>query len=555
VVGRVWTFRDVTDREQALAEQRLASEREATIASNLDAALFTFVLNPQRGELAHYEYFSRGAEVLYGIPMQELLDDRTFWFRRVHPDDSQSVVTPAFEGLFRLEPAVIEVRYESSRGLYRWHRSRLIPRTGPDNLIYVDGIETDVNDRVTLEEQLRHAQKLEAIGQLAGGVAHDFNNILTAVLGYSDLLMARVPPSDPNRHALEEIQKGGERAAALTRQLLAFSRRSPAQPRIVDLNSSVESLLPMLRRLAGEDIRFDLDLSPAIGRARVDPSQWEQIVVNLVVNARDAMPRGGLVRISTDRAALGDGDVKGIPDLPPGAYVRLRVADNGCGIPPAAMAHIFEPFFTTKSPGKGTGLGLATVYGIVRQHGGRVTAKSEPERGAEIEILFPEVPPTHAGEATKSARQGTNRAFPSGVETVLLVEDDRSLLLLGREILAELGYSVLTAVDGPTALRILQERGGAIDILVTDVVMPEMGGRELAARVAALKPGVRVLYVSGYTQDSALLQGVQDLEVAFLEKPYTPFTLARAVRDVLDAVPERLSRRAAPLAGSPALPT
>ncbi|HKQ20387.1 MAG TPA: PAS domain S-box protein, partial [Candidatus Eisenbacteria bacterium] len=529
VVGRVWSFHDVTDREQALAEQKLAIEREATIARNLDAALFTFRIGPEERILA-YEYFSSGAEGLYGVPPAEL-ENPGFWLARVHPDDARNVVRPALQGLALLRPSMIEFRYQTSKGIYRWHRARFLPRREADGSIHVDGIETDVTERVALEEQLRHAQKLEAVGQLAGGVAHDFNNILTAVLGYSDLLLHRLPADDPNRHAVEEINRGGKRAASLTRQLLTFSRRSPVQPRVVDLNAAVEDLLPMLSRLAGEDIEFQLDLSPAIGRVRVDPSQFEQIVVNLVVNARDAMADGGILRLVTERATLSDADTRGTPDVAPGPFVLLRVVDTGTGIPPDVMEHMFEPFYTTKEPGRGTGLGLATVYGIVRQHRGLVRARSVEGQGSEFDILIPE----EAREEAAQARPVGNQPIPVGQETVLLVEDDASLLALGREILIELGYTVLSAPDGPHALRIFEERGKDIDILVTDVVMPGMGGRELATRAGKLKPGLRVLYVSGYTRDSTLLRGIQGLELMFLEKPYTPFFLARKIREVLDA--------------------
>jgi len=529
VVGRVWSFRDVTDREQALAEQKLAMEREATIARNLDAALFTLTVGPD-DRVAAYEYFSSGAEGLFGVPPAELANP-SFWFQRVHPDDVKNVVDPAFQGFARLRPATIEFRYQTSRGIYRWHRTRFFPRREPDGLTHVDGIETDVTERVALEDQLRHAQKLEAVGQLAGGVAHDFNNILTAVLGYSDLLLNRLSADDPSRHAIEEIHRGGKRAASLTRQLLTFSRRSPVQPRIVDLNGAVENLLPMLERLAGEDIEFQLNLSPAIGRVRVDPSQFEQIVVNLIVNARDAMAEGGVLRLTTERVALSDLETRGMPDVSPGRFVLLRVSDTGTGIPADVMEHMFEPFYTTKEPGRGTGLGLATVYGIVRQHHGVVRARSEERKGAEFEILIPE----EAQEEPVAMGSTRETPIPVGHETILLVEDDASLLALGREILVELGYTVLTAPDGPEALRIFSERKGTVDILVTDVVMPGMGGRELAARAAALKRDLRVLYVSGYTRDSTLLRGIQGLELAFLEKPYTPFFLARKIREVLDA--------------------
>ncbi len=536
VVGRVWTFRDVTDRERALAEQRLAVAREATIARNLDSALFTLLLAPDGG-VERYEYFSLGAEGVFGLPLDEMMSDPAFWQKRVHPDDLQNVVRPALGGLLRLEPAMMEFRYESSKGLYRWHRSRLVPRREEDRRVHVDGIETDVTERVALEEQLRHAQKLEAVGQLAGGIAHDFNNILTAVIGYADLLLARMGPNDPGRHAVQEIHRGGDRAASLTRQLLAFSRRSPAQPRLVDLNAVLRDILPMLQRLAGEDVAFDLALSSAIGRVRVDPTQFEQVIVNLVVNARDVMPDGGTLRIATERTDLKSGDE---PAMAAGAYARLRVSDTGSGIPPEAMDHIFEPFFTTKGAGRGTGLGLATVYGIVSQHRGRVRAANRDGGGAEFEILLPEVQVSEPPQTVPAAAA----PFPSGTESILLVEDDGAILTLGREVLTELGYLVYAAPSGLDALRLLEELKPEIQTLVTAVVLPGWGGGELAEWACAERPNLRVLFVSGYNKDSVLREGIEDAEIAFLEKPYTPLVLARRVRETLDGPVRRVPRAA-----------
>jgi PAS domain S-box-containing protein len=534
IVGRVWSFRDVTDRERAQAQRELAMQREATIARNLDSALFTVRVGPD-GKLFRYDYISRGAEALYGVSTGEMERDPTFWMRRVHPEDLKNVVEPAMAQLLRLKPTQIEVRYESSRGIWRWHRSRLTARIEEDGLLTIDGIETDVTDRVQLEERFRHAQKMEAVGQLAGGVAHDFNNILTAVLGYADLLLARLGPTDPHRAALEEIKKGGERAAGLTRQLLAFSRRTPTQLISVDVNATIHGVEPMLRRLIGEDLEFRLELEDGLGPVRADPIQLEQVIVNLVVNARDAMPDGGSIAIRTDRVVLSEEEAS-LAEMGEGACVRIRVTDTGTGIAPAVLERIFEPFFTTKEPGRGTGLGLATAYGIVRQHRGNIRASSVEGRGSTFEVLLPESTGT---PTTRRAAKPASDALPVGHERVLLVEDNASLLTLARESLTELGYRVFAASNAAEALRILEAESGEMDILVTDVVMPEVGGRELARKVERLLPGMPILFVSGYVRDPEPMVDKDGRPVDYLEKPYTPMALARRIRSALDAAPAR----------------
>ncbi|MBI4363970.1 MAG: PAS domain S-box protein [Candidatus Latescibacteria bacterium] len=538
IVGRVWSFRDVTDRERAEAEARIAMERERRIAQNLDAALFRFTLGPDL-EIRKYEHFSLGAELLFGVRITDLQADPRFWIDRIHPDDLRDVVRPALDRLLDLQRVVIDFRYRTSKDIYRWHRSRLIPGTGLDGSIHVDGLETDVTDRVALEEQLRHAQKMEAVGQLAGGIAHDFNNILTAILGYSDLLLSRLPKNDPSRRSIEEIHKGGERAASLTRQLLAFGRRAATTPRILDLNSSIRELSPMLHRVVGEDIAFDLSLGESLGRTRIDPSQLEQALVNLVVNARDAMPRGGTIRIATDDVVLGDDDTEADPDLAPGPYVRVIVSDTGTGVPREVAERIFEPFFTTKEPGRGTGLGLATAYGIVRQHGGRIRLLPGSGRGASFEIVLPRV----EGEIAPSAAPRPAEV-QGGRETILFVEDETDLVALGREILGMYGYTVLTAGTGEQAIAIAERAGSSIDLVITDVVMPGMGGRELVEQLRRRNPALQALFVSGYTRDTVLLQGVEEAEFHFLEKPYTPQGLAGKVREILNAARRPLGRGA-----------
>jgi PAS domain S-box-containing protein len=384
-----------------------------------------------------------------------------------------------------------------------------------------------------LEAQLRHAQKMEAVGRLAGGLAHDFNNLLTVITGRSQLLLLKLAPESPLRRDVELVEETAHRASALTRQLLAFSRKQLVQPRVVDLNEVVRSMETMLSRLIGEDIALATRLDPTAGCVRADPAQLEQMIVNLAVNARDAMPLGGRLTLETSYVRLDDGFTRQTVGLRPGPHVRLIVRDTGVGMDGLIKAHLFEPFFTTKGPGKGTGLGLATVYGIVTQSGGAIRVDSEPGQGAVFTIDLPRVdePADLRGDA------GVPAAAPHGSETVLLVEDEPEVRGLARDILHQQGYTVLEAADGDEALRVGREHGGPIHLLVTDVVMPQMGGRQLADRLKAGRQEVKVLYVSGYTDDAILSQGVSETGTAFLPKPFTASALAYKVREVLDAAP------------------
>jgi PAS domain S-box-containing protein len=384
-----------------------------------------------------------------------------------------------------------------------------------------------------LEAQLRHAQKMEAVGRLAGGVAHDFNNLLTVITGRSQLLLLKLAHESPLRRDVELVEETAHRASALTRQLLAFSRKQMVQPRIVDLNEVVRGMETMLSRLIGEDIALTTQLDQTAGCVRADPAQLEQMIVNLAVNARDAMPLGGRLTLETSYIRLDEGFARQHVGLRPGPHVRLTVRDTGVGMDGLIKAHLFEPFFTTKGPGKGTGLGLATVYGIVTQSGGAIRVESEPGQGATFTIELPRVD----APADLPTDPGIAGAAPQGFETVLLVEDELEVRGLARDILRQQGYTILESADGDEALRIGREHAGPIHLLVTDVVMPLMGGRELADRLRAGRRETKVLYVSGYTDDAILRQGVSETGTAFLPKPFTASALAHKVRQVLDAAP------------------
>ncbi|HEY7685702.1 MAG TPA: response regulator [Gemmatimonadales bacterium] len=395
------------------------------------------------------------------------------------------------------------------------------------------GLLHDVTEPRLLEQQLRQAQKMEAVGRLAGGVAHDFNNLLTVITSYSDLLLEELPGDDPKRDDLVQIRKAAEGAAGLTRQLLAFSRQQVLQPRVLDLNGVVETTEKLLDRVIGEDIRLSTVLAADLGLVNGDPGQLEQILMNLVVNARDAMPHGGQLTIETADLQADESFVRNHPLAHPGRYAMLAVTDTGVGMDEETKAHIFEPFFTTKEQGKGTGLGLATVYGIVKQSKGFVWVYSEPGHGTCIKIYLPcaEVGAS-ASEAQATARDS---GMPRGSETVLVVEDAPAVRAVVRQVLTRQGYTVLDAPDGAEALRLAAEHTGSIHLLLTDLVMPVLGGRQLSERLSQLRPETKVLYTSGYTDDAVVRHGLLETGVAFLQKPFAPEVLARKVREVLNA--------------------
>jgi two-component system cell cycle sensor histidine kinase/response regulator CckA len=405
--------------------------------------------------------------------------------------------------------------------------TRLIFRKGKP--VAVQGIARDVTERRRTEAHLRQSQKMEAIGRLAGGVAHDFNNMLTVITGYSQWLLDELPPNSSLRESASEILLAANRAASLTNQLLVFSRNQVIQPIVMDLNNVVAQMDQMLRRLIGENIELVTETRPDLGLIRGDPGQIEQVILNLAVNARDAMPQGGRLILETANIDIDEEQARTQADCIPGAYVMLAVSDSGSGIDEKTKAHIFEPFFTTKEQGKGTGLGLSTVYGIVKHDGGHIRVESEPGAGAVFRIYFPRVADRRLPNIIPQPRTRSR-----GTETILLVEDEAALRRIVGEMLLRLGYTILEAADGRSAEKLVTDYGKPIELLLTDVVMPDLGGRDLALRLKAVRGELRVLFMSGYASDTIVQQGVLEPGAAYLQKPFTPDALASKIREVLE---------------------
>ena len=518
----VINYRDVTHRERAGEALRISEERFRLVSRATNDAVWDLDLT------TGVVWWSEGAQTLFGFGPGDVGRDATWWSERVHPDDRERVLGSSQAAVDEGAASwSAEFRFRRADDAYARVVDRAyILRDPGGRAVRMLGSMMDVTERRSLEEQLVQAQKMEAVGRLAGGIAHDFNNLLTAILGYGDLMLPKL--HDPTlRGKMQEIRKAAERASALTRQLLAFSRKQVLVPEVVPVAGLIEELSKMLRRLIGEDIELVTLLAPTAA-VRADPGQLEQVLMNLAVNARDAMPRGGKLTIEVGLLTPDDAFGKEHPDVPRGPLVVVAVTDTGVGMDPEVRKHIFEPFFTTKELGRGTGLGLATVYGIVKQSGGHVEVDTAPGEGTTFRIFLPAV------EAPRPAPPPSLDAVVGGSETVLLVEDEAALRSLAQEILRDQGYRVIAAASGPEALEIARSHPSPIDLLVTDVVMPGMDGRELADRLLPLHPETRCLFMSGYTDDAVVRRGVREEGMPFLQKPFTIDALALKVREVLD---------------------
>jgi PAS domain S-box-containing protein len=523
--ARMTVIRDVT-------EQRAAEQTRALLAAIVESAQDAIISKRLDGTITSW---NAAAEHLFGYARREVIGKPiTILVPSDRFDEERALIERITAG-GRVDPyETVRLRKDGTEVVVSISLAPIRDPTGK-----VVGASKTAHDLTArrkaaaalqrAEEQLRQSQKMEAVGRLAGGVAHDFNNMLSVILSYGDLMLGEMKPGEPMRDDLEEIRKAGRRAADLTRQLLMFSRQQMLEPRVVDLNEVLANMDKMLQRILGADVDLVSLPSKPLGRVRIDPSSVEQVIMNLVVNARDAMPTGGQLTMETADVELDEAYAQEHFGVTPGPHVMLAITDSGTGMDRATLARIFEPFFTTKGSGKGTGLGLSTVFGIVQQGGGSVWVYSEPGKGTTFKVYLPRV-----DAAIERLRPTVPPTTVRGSEMILLVEDDDQVRAVARGILVKHGYHVIEARNGGEALLISEKHAGTIHLLLSDVVMPQMSGPELARRLASTRPGMRVLCMSGYTDDSIVRHGVLEARLAYLQKPITPEALATRVREVLD---------------------
>jgi PAS domain S-box-containing protein len=515
-------FQDITERRRAEAALRESEARYERIAANVPGIVYQFIHLPDGGK--RFTFVSEGARALCGVAPEAIVRDPDALFGLIHPEDRPGMHSSGQNAVAELRPWRWEGRLVLSTGEQRWVEAASRNARQPDGSVLADGLIMDITARRTLESQLRQSQKMEAVGQLAGGVAHDFNNILTAIAGFAEFLQDEFAPGDPRREDLGEILKGAHRAASLTAQLLAFSRKQVLRSEVLDLNQVVTQVTTMLRPLLGSSLHLVTLPAPRAVPVLADRTQLEQVLMNLALNARDAMQGGGTLTIEI-----------GITPVEPGAPQRatLVVSDTGVGMPPEVEARIFEPFFTTKAPGHGSGLGLATVHGIVKQSGGTIDVKSREGEGTSFTITLPLAagsrvrPTTGEMNTIRDSKQGEGGS-PAG--TVLIAEDEEAVRAIAQRLLERAGYRVLTARHGADALRVLDQAGETVDLILSDIVMPEMGGVELAARAAEVIPGLPVILMSGYTDNDLGPINEEGMVAGFISKPFTSETLLETVK-------------------------
>jgi PAS domain S-box-containing protein len=516
---------DISARKEAEKARADAENKYRTLVEQVAAISYIAELG-LRGE---WHYVSPQIESITGYTQDEWLTDSRDWLRHV-PLEDHAIIEGAEAASDRGERFQAEYRIVRKDGAVIWVSDTAVVVSGSNSQPVMEGIIVDITERKLLENQLQQSRRMEAVGRLAGGIAHDFNNLLTIIKGYAELALQRPGIQAEQRADVMQIENAAERAALLIRQLLAFSRRQVLQPKIIDLNAIVLGLDKLLGRLMGEDIEMVTRCGANVGNVKADPAQVEQVIMNLVVNARDAMPKGGRLTVETVSVELDSTYARDHVSVKPGPYVMLAVSDTGMGIGRETMAHIFEPFFTTKESGKGTGLGLSTVYGIVKQSGGYIWVYSEPDRGTTFKVYLPRVAAEVESKPSVVEIPGAGR----GSETILLVEDEEAVRDLANRILSAKGYSVVAAKSTKEAEQVSEKHTGDIHLVLTDIIMPGTSGRELARRIAARRPQTRILFMSGYTDNVLAEGGVLEAGLSFLQKPFTPGALVQKVREVLD---------------------
>ncbi|MGA2279356.1 MAG: two-component regulator propeller domain-containing protein [Verrucomicrobiota bacterium] len=518
---------EIEERKRVEGTLRESEEKFHQLAENITDVFW--ITSPDRQKI---HYISHAYELIWGRSVADLCAHPEQWLEAVLPADRERVLA-VFARLMNDEPNVsVEYQITHPNGAVRWiHDRGFQVRDAAGNVVRLTGIATDITEHKQLEAQLFQSQKMETVGKLAGGVAHEFNSILTAIIGQSELLIEDLPSGSPLSQSATEISKAADRAATLTRQLLAYGRKQFLHPKTLDLNQVIADMEGMLRHLMGGDVDVRIISDAGLRAVKADAGQLEQVIINMAINARDAMPRGGKLTLETANVTFNHERADRDPEMKPGDYVMLAIADTGTGMSAEVKARVFEPFFSTKDVGQGTGLGLATCYGIIKQSGGHISVSSEPGRGTTFKIYLPQV----QSETRMRPQLREPPGLPRGTETILLVEDDPALCEMAAEFLRRLGYVVLAATSGMSALRLVEQRGKeSIDLLFTDAVMPQLSGKELSERVGALHPETRILFTSAYAENAIVHQKVLSPGVAILQKPFTPSALAHKVREVLD---------------------